>query len=180
MTRFEICWVSIREKIWLENSLSHGMAHCDTSHISFTYLPMAFMWVVNLHYLLCYQTHPYPVTLLPIGSGYFQAKPFPMWIPQHFSNLVILHLPAYEDGTDSVPKHLCTNSDAGELPRSTQCTEHNESLKSRTSSSSLWFIIFSMYLSFTAHNSIQHYSNFPWHCQTLLKSSLYKHSVTCV
>jgi hypothetical protein len=25
-------------------------------------------------------------------------------IPLHFLNIVILHLPAYEDGTDSVPK----------------------------------------------------------------------------
>jgi len=24
----------------------------------------------------------YPVTLLPIGSGYFRAKPSPGWIPQ--------------------------------------------------------------------------------------------------
>jgi len=38
------------------------------------------------------------------GSGYFRAKPSPAWIPQQFSNLVIIHLPAYEDGTDSVPK----------------------------------------------------------------------------
>jgi hypothetical protein len=52
------------------------MAHPrDTSHISFTYQPMA---STTLHYLLCYWTHPYPVTLLPIGSGCFQAKPFPM------------------------------------------------------------------------------------------------------
>jgi hypothetical protein len=47
---------------------------------------------------------PYSVTLLPIGSGYFRANPFPVRIPQHFSNLVILHLHSYEDGTDSVPK----------------------------------------------------------------------------
>jgi hypothetical protein len=36
------------------------MAHPDTSHISFTYLPVASMWVVTLHYLLCIQTHPFP------------------------------------------------------------------------------------------------------------------------
>jgi hypothetical protein len=46
------------------------------------------------------------VTLLPIGSGYFRAKLFPVWIPQHFSNLVILHLPAYEEGTDSVFRNV--------------------------------------------------------------------------
>ena len=40
------------------------------------------------------------VTILPIGSGYIRAKPFPVLITQHFSNLVILHPPAYEDGTE--------------------------------------------------------------------------------
>jgi len=35
-----------------------------------------------------------------------------------FSNLVILHLPAYEDGTDRVFRNVgISNSDAGELPR---------------------------------------------------------------
>ena len=53
-------------------------------------------------YLLCKRTHPYPVTLLPIGLGYFQIKPSPVWIPQLFSNLVIIHLLAYEDGTVTV------------------------------------------------------------------------------
>ena len=78
------------------------MAHSDTSPISFTYPPVASMWVITLHYLLRTQTLPYPVTLLAIGSVYFRAKPFPVLITQHFSNLVILHLPAYEDGTDRV------------------------------------------------------------------------------
>jgi len=41
-----------------------------------------------------------------IGSGYFQAKPSPVWIPQLFSNLVILHLPANEDGTDRVFRNV--------------------------------------------------------------------------
>jgi len=52
------------------------------------------------YYLLCNRTHPYPVTLLPIGSGYFWAKPSPVWIPQRFSNLVFIHVLAYEDGTE--------------------------------------------------------------------------------
>jgi len=43
------------------------MAYPDTSHISFTYPLVASMWVVTLHYLLYTRTHPYPVTLLPIG-----------------------------------------------------------------------------------------------------------------
>ena len=37
------------------------------------------------------RTRPYPVTLLPIGSGYFTAKPFPRINTPTFSNLVILH-----------------------------------------------------------------------------------------
>ena len=67
---------------------------------------MTHMWVITLHYLPCNQTHPYPATLLPIGSGYFRAKPSPVWLPQQFSNLVILHLPAYEDGTDRVSRNV--------------------------------------------------------------------------
>jgi hypothetical protein len=73
------------------------MALPDTSHISFTYPPAASMWVITLHYLLCNRNNPYSVTFLPIGSGYFRAKPSPVWIPLQFSNSVILHLSAYED-----------------------------------------------------------------------------------
>jgi hypothetical protein len=72
--------------------LCNPTAHTDTSHISFTYPPVASMWDITLHYLLCNWTHPYPVTLLPTGSGYFQTKPLPICIPQHFLNIVILHL----------------------------------------------------------------------------------------
>jgi len=108
------------------------MTKSDTSHISFTYPPAATMWVITLHYLLCTRTHPYPVTHHPIGSGYFRAKPSPVWIPQQFSNLVILHLLAYEDGT------VCSETSAykiqtpGNYPEENiQHTEHGESLKSR-------------------------------------------------
>jgi len=66
------------------------------------------------HYTPLLAVYPDP-PLLPVGSGHFRAKPFPLRIPQHFSNLVILHLPAYEDGTDRVFRNI--NSDAGELPR---------------------------------------------------------------
>ena len=38
--------------------------------------PVASMWVVALHYLLCNRTQPYLVTLLSTGSGHFRAKPF--------------------------------------------------------------------------------------------------------
>jgi hypothetical protein len=41
-----------------------------------------------------------PVTLLSTGSGHFRAKTcFPV-NPLHFLNIVILHISAYEDGTE--------------------------------------------------------------------------------
>jgi hypothetical protein len=45
----------------------HPITHPDTSHVSFTYPPMASMWVVTLYYLLYTRTYPYPFTPLPIG-----------------------------------------------------------------------------------------------------------------
>jgi hypothetical protein len=41
---------------------------------------------VPLHYLLCNRTHPYSVTLLTIGAGYFRAKPSPVDHP-NFSQI---------------------------------------------------------------------------------------------
>jgi len=41
-----------------------------------------------------------------------ERKAFSLWIPLDFLNIVILHLSAYEDGTECL-----YNSDAGELPR---------------------------------------------------------------
>jgi hypothetical protein len=58
------------------------------------------------HYLLCKLTYPYPLTLLPIGLSYFQVKPSPLWIPQLFSNLVIIYLLAYEDESITKRRHI--------------------------------------------------------------------------
>ena len=45
-------------------------------------------------------------------------QPFSRWLPKLFSNLVIHHLPAYEDETDRVFRNVgMHNSDAGESPR---------------------------------------------------------------
>jgi hypothetical protein len=83
-------------------------------------------------YLLCNRIHPYPVTLHPTGSGYFRAKPFSLWIPQHYSNIVILHLTAYEYGTE------CSETSAYKIQKpgnyteeSIQHSEYGESLKTR-------------------------------------------------
>jgi len=84
------------------------------------------------HYLLCKRTHPYPVTLLPIGLGYFQAKASPVWTPELFSNLVIIHLLAYEDGTECSERSAYKIQTPGNYPvEDIQYTEKDESLKSR-------------------------------------------------
>jgi hypothetical protein len=67
------------------------------------------------------------------GSGYFRAKLSPIWIPQQFSNLVILQLPAYEDGTESSETSAHKIQTPGNYPEENmQHTEHGESLKSTT------------------------------------------------
>jgi hypothetical protein len=40
------------------------------------------------------------VTLLHIGSGCFRTKPFPVWIPQHFSNQPFCTYLPMKDGTE--------------------------------------------------------------------------------
>jgi hypothetical protein len=47
--------------------------------------------------------------------GYFQAKP-PIWIPQLFSNLVIIYLLAYEDGTECSETSAYTIQTLGNYP----------------------------------------------------------------
>jgi hypothetical protein len=51
--------------------------------------------------------YPKPIGRRVTPSPFFQSAYAifePVWIHQLFSNLVIIHLLAYEDGTDSVPK----------------------------------------------------------------------------
>jgi hypothetical protein len=68
-------------------------------------------------------------TLLPIGSGYFQAKPFPT-----FSNLVVRHTyPTKKmEQTESSETSAYKIQTLGNYPEeSIQHSEHDESLKSR-------------------------------------------------
>jgi hypothetical protein len=44
--------------------------------------------------------NPTPSTPLPTGLGYLRTKISPIWIPQLFSNLVIIQILAYEDETE--------------------------------------------------------------------------------
>jgi hypothetical protein len=67
----------------------------------------------------CTLTRPYPVTLLPNGSGYLRANTFLVFKPAFLQpNSFHAHLPAYEDGTYTVLRNVgIQNSDAGELHR---------------------------------------------------------------
>jgi hypothetical protein len=69
---------------------SHGTRTLFVRPVNLVYV---FFWVILRH-------------LNFICSGYFRAKPSPLWIPQLFSNLVILHPPAYEEGTDRVFRNV--------------------------------------------------------------------------
>ena len=96
----------MREKVWLEISLSQeeddrvGLGPGTEQVVEGNDPQLA---VYPDPPLSC---HP------PIGSD----QNFPASIPQHFSNLVILHLPAHEDGR--VFRNVgIQNSDAEELPR---------------------------------------------------------------
>jgi hypothetical protein len=89
---------------------------------------------LTFYYLLCKWTHFFPVIFLLVGSGYFQAKPSPVWIPKLFSNLAI-HLLAYEDGTECSETSAYKIQTPGNYPEENiQHTEHGESLKSRINS----------------------------------------------
>jgi hypothetical protein len=83
------------------------------------------------YYLLCKPTYPYPVTLLPIGLGYFRAIPSLVRIPKLFSTLVIIHLLAYEDRTQCSETSAYKIQTPGNYPEDIQHTEHGESFKSR-------------------------------------------------
>jgi len=74
------------------------MAQPDTRLISFTYAPVPFIYVVTLHSLFLYSVPPLPLTSLPIGSGYFSAKPFFRINTPTFSNPLL--------GTAASPKRL--------------------------------------------------------------------------
>jgi hypothetical protein len=85
------------------------MPHPEMVPFSFTYPPVASMWVVTLHNLFLYLTHPYPVTPLPNAEAIFKPNPFPV-IPQQFSNPVHsshTYLPMKME--QSVPKHQHIN-----------------------------------------------------------------------
>ena len=87
--------------------LYHSMAHPHTCPISFTYLPMASMWVITLHSLFLYSDPPLPRHPPSYWLRLFSSQTFshintPTFLkPSHSS-----YLPAYEDGTDRVFRNV--------------------------------------------------------------------------
>jgi hypothetical protein len=73
----------------------------------------------------------YVAVSFPIGSGYFRAKPFPVYTPTVLKpSSLYTHLPAYEDGTE----YSETSAYKIQTPRnypeeSIQHSEHGESLQ---------------------------------------------------
>jgi hypothetical protein len=65
-------------------------------------------------------------------------KVFPYKYPNILKPSHPLYLPAYEDGTDSVPKRRHLNSDAGELPRKKHTTYRTWQKFEIKNTSSLW------------------------------------------
>jgi len=112
-----------------------------TSHISFTYPPSADMWVVTPS-LPAVQPDP-PLLRHPPYYEYwrrlFSSQTFSRWLPKLFSNLVIHHLPAYEDGTECSETSAYKIQTPGNYPKGNiQHREHGGSLKSRTTPLSMY------------------------------------------
>jgi len=66
-------------------------AHPDTRPISFTYAPMASMWVVTLHDPFLYSDPPLPCHPPSYWLRLFSSQTFSHINTPTFSNLVILH-----------------------------------------------------------------------------------------
>ena len=107
-------------------------AHPDTRPISFTYAPMASMWVVTLHDPFLYSDPPLPCHPPSYWLRLFSSQTFShintpnILKPSHSS-----YLSAYEDGTE------CSEMSAYEIrtpenypEESIRHSEHGESLKS--------------------------------------------------
>jgi len=98
----------------------------DTRPISFTYPPVASMWVVTLHCLFLYSEPPLPCHppfywLRLFSSQTFSHINIPTFInPSHSS-----HLPAYEDGTECSETSAYKIQKPGNYPEeSIQHSEH--------------------------------------------------------
>jgi hypothetical protein len=124
MTKFENSWGNHPAILWPTLTRAISLSHTR---------PRPPCGSLLLHYLLYKRVHPYPVTLLPIGLGYFRANPSPVWTAQLFSNLVIIHLLAYEDGTECSETSVYKIQTPGNYPEenTTTCPEISVTIKLR-------------------------------------------------
>jgi hypothetical protein len=100
------------------------MDHPDMHPISFTYPPVASMWVVTIHNLFLYSDPPLPFHPPSYGLRLFSSLTF-----SHINNPTFLkpshtsYLPAYEDGTECSEMSTYTIQTLGNYPRKhTNCT----------------------------------------------------------
>ena len=78
------------------------MAHPDTRPISFTYQPVASMWVVTLHILFLYHDLPLPCHPPSYWLRLFSSQAFAcINTPTFLKSSHTSYLPAYEDRTES-------------------------------------------------------------------------------
>ena len=119
-------WVLIKEKVW--PLPTHGSPRHEP--VSFTYPPVAPMWVVTLHTLLCTQTHPLPCHPPSYWHRLFSSQTF----SRIHTPTLWFFMPTYlwrwnrECSETSAYKIQAPGNYAEE---SLQHSEHGESLKSR-------------------------------------------------
>jgi hypothetical protein len=82
------------------------MVHPDMHPISFTYLPVASMWVVTLHDLFLYSDPPLPSPSFLLVQAIFEPNLFPYKYPNIFKPSHSSYLSAYEDGTGRVFQNI--------------------------------------------------------------------------
>jgi hypothetical protein len=99
--------------------LYHPMAHPHTHPISFTYPPVATMWVVTLHSLLLYSDLPLPCHPRSYWLRLFSSQTFSRIQTPTFSKLVNLHTypPMKIEQTECSETLAYKMQMPGELPR---------------------------------------------------------------
>jgi len=110
------------------------MAHPDMRSISFTYMPVASMWVVTLHNLFLYLDPPLPCHPPSYWLRLFSSQTFSHINTPTFLNTVILYTypPMKMEQTECSETSAYKIQTLGNYPEeSIQHSEHGESLKSR-------------------------------------------------
>jgi len=112
--------------------LYHPMAHPNTHSTSFTYVPVAAMWVLTLQSLFLYSDLPLPCHPPSYWLRLFSSQTFYHIITPTFANLVMLHIspPMKMEQTVCSETSAYKISTPGNYPEEIiQHSEHGESLK---------------------------------------------------